>query len=82
MATHTQRGGVSVDAFQWTGGVLVLHSLPAWAQLLALHTPGDGSLIVPIRTGTARAVATDWVLRSTDGGVEVIPNASFTALYT
>jgi len=83
MATHTQKGGVSIDAFQWSGGLLTAaaSTLPIWAKRLALHSPGDGTLHVPSRSGTEKANATDWVIQDADGSITIIPNSVFTLLY-
>lgn len=84
MAAHTQKGSVSIDAFQWTGGTgatLVAMTLPIWAKRLALHAPGDGSLSVPSRSGTEKANATDWVLQDADGSITIMANSVFTLLY-
>lgn len=87
MANHTQRGSIVVDAFQWPGGtgaaaIAAIASLPVWAKQLALHTPGDGALHVPLGArGTARANATDWVVQLTPGYIEVMTAAAFTILY-
>ena len=81
MATYTQNGSVTVDAFQWKGGLLSSYALPVWAKRIALHAPGDGSLHVPARSGTARAAATDWIVQGADGGIDVVPASHFSLLY-
>lgn len=87
MTTHTQKGSVSVDAYQWLGGTATVASFTSgatvgtWLKRLALHTPGDGSLHVPTTVGTLRANPTDWVALHPDGSVSVLPNATFTSLY-
>lgn len=82
MATHTQRGSVTVDAFQWIGGKLSSYTLPSWALRLSLQVPGDGYLHVPSRNGILRAGISDWVVQSPDGGVDIHTNASFVLLYS
>lgn len=86
MASHTQVGSVVVDAFQWLGTTTIaLTTLPVWAKKLALHTPGDGSLHVPAggNSGTLRAGPTDWVVQvASTGYIDVMSNATFTALFT
>ena len=77
----TQRGSITVQAFQWKGGVMSSYTLANWAKQLALHTPGDGTLHVPSRNGTLSAKNTDWIVQGADGGVDVMPNAHFVALY-
>ena len=79
--TFTQRGSVTVQAFQWNGGVLSSYTLANWAKQLALHTPGDGSLHVPTRSGVMAAKKTDWVVQGVDGGIDVVPNSHFVLLY-
>jgi len=81
MTIKTQIGSVTVDAFQWTGGTIPTN-LPVWAKRLALHTPGDGSLHVPTKRGTVRALINQWVLQYANGDVDVQPNDIFTSLYS
>ena len=83
MATHTQVGGVTVDAFQWNGGTIAAAALPAWTKQLAMQTPGDGTLHVPESTsrGTCRANTGDWVVRTTNGHVDIMSNTTFVLLY-
>jgi hypothetical protein len=81
MATKTQIGSVTVDAFQWLGGTIAGTSLPIWAKKLYLHTPGDGSLHVPTARGTFRALSTDWVMQTTTGDILIMSNVHFTAYY-
>jgi hypothetical protein len=80
MATYTQIGSVTVEAFQWRGGALSSYALPVWAKRLALHASGD-TLCVPSRCGTLGANKMDWVVQGADGGIDVVPNAHFTLLY-
>ena len=82
MASHTQIGGVVVDAFQWLGGSLGVYGLPAWASALALQTPGDGTLNVPTSRGTFRANINDWAVRYSTGHIDIMSNATFTSLFT
>lgn len=81
MATHTQIGSVTVDAFQWNGGTLAAATLPGWAAALALQTPGDGTLDVPTTRGTFKAGIGDWVIRYASGETEIVSNATFVLLY-
>jgi hypothetical protein len=84
MATHTQKGGVTVDAFQWPGGTLATAAptlLPVWAKQLALHSPGDGTLDVPTPRGTFAAKPTDWIVRASTGDVSILSAAQFGVLY-
>ena len=85
MATHAQKGSVSVDAVQWTGGTLAsfLSSGPYWLKNMALHTPGDGTLHVPIpRFGTLNVLNTEWIVKCPDGSLTILTNLEFTALYS
>ena len=79
MAIYTQKGSVTINAFQWAGQAL--SSLPAWSKLYRLH-PSDGNLCVPTRLGTESARNGDWVVLDADGSVTVMPNAAFTKLYS
>jgi hypothetical protein len=86
MATYTQRGSVTVDAFQWNGGVIVVSNLPIWARRLPLQVCGI-ALDVPVGlargvSGTLPANPTDWVYLGPDGSVNVMTNAQFTLLYS
>ena len=81
MAVHTQKGTGSVDAFQWMGGLLSSYALPSWAKNLFLHTPGDNSLHVPVRTGVEAARVTDSVLKDADGTINIMTAANFAVLY-
>lgn len=82
MAIHTQRGSVTVDAFQWLGGKLSSYTLPGWAVRLALHTPGDNYLHVSSHGSTLRASVTDWVVQSADGGIDIHTASNFNLLYS
>jgi len=85
MTTYTQKGSVTVEAFHWQGGTLAAaaSTLPSWAKSMALHTPGDGTLHVPVTAGgTLAAHIGDWVVRYTNGIIVIIDNATFTALYS
>ncbi len=87
MVAHVQKGSVSIDAFQWLGGTLSTSTvtLPVWAKLLALHSPGDGTLHVPCGPGqgTQAANPTDWVIQTTGAStvIDILPNSLFTVLY-
>ncbi len=82
MATHTQIGA-TVDAFQWNGGQLGTYALPAWASAIALQTPGDGTLNVPESTarGTNRANPGDWIVRVSNGHIDIMAATTFALLY-
>ena len=85
MATYTQKGAITVDAFQWNGGPLVVSNLPIWARRLALQQSGS-VLDVPVglakgANGVLPANPTDWVYQAPDGSINVTTNAHFTALY-
>jgi hypothetical protein len=84
MTTKTQKGSVTVDAYQWTTSstLTALRAACPWAWYLAFHTPGDGSLHVPTSYGVTKANPTDWIHRTSDGTVDVINNAAFTLLYS
>jgi hypothetical protein len=82
MTIHTQRGSVTVDAFQWLGGKLSTYTLPGFAMRLALQVPGDGYLHVPSHSGVARAGITDWVVLSPDGNVDILTASAFALLYS
>ena len=81
MASYTQIGGVAISVFQWLGGSLLTYSLPTWTEGLALQTPGDGTLHVPVWDGVFRASITDWVMLGPDGRVYVTPNSDFSLQY-
>ena len=87
MASHAQKGGVSLDAYQWPGGTATTTSFTAgsgvatWLKRLALHTPGDGTLQVPTATGVSTARPTDWVVQNPDGTVGVLTAVHFASLY-
>lgn len=80
--THTQRGSVTVDAYQWTGGQLYNLVLPGWLRQLAIHTPGNSYLHVPTRNGGAQAKVGDWIVKDADGSVTIMSNTAFTDLYS
>lgn len=87
MASHTQKGSVSLLAFQWTQGATIASVVAAnpqetWIRSLPFHTPGDGTLHVPTWQGTTRANPTDWVIKNPDGTVQVLTNSQFTTLYS
>jgi hypothetical protein len=85
VAVHTQKGSITVDAFQWLGGTLSTSSvvLPIWAKQIALHSPGDGTLHVPCPgQGTQAANPTDWVVFTTGVGfIDILPATTFSTLY-
>jgi hypothetical protein len=82
MAVYEPRGEHVVDAFQWLGGSLADYAdLPFWAKGIALHTPGDGSLNVPLRAGTSSVMPGQWVMISPDGGIDAMPDARFREFY-
>jgi hypothetical protein len=79
MATYTQIGSVTVDAFQWNGVDLV--NVPIWAAQLDMQISGT-SLCVPMgQRSVVGACPTDWVYQGPDGSINVMTNAQFTALY-
>lgn len=78
MAVYTQKGGATVQAFQWTGQAR--NTFPQFAQQLAIHI-SDGKLHVPTRQGTLAAQLTDWVVMDADGSITIIPNTAFSKLY-
>lgn len=80
MTTYTQKGSVTIDAFQWNGGTGIPTNLPYWTKNLALHN-SSGDLHVPTSSGTLVAKSTDWVYRGPDGSVNVMTNAHFVKLY-
>lgn len=84
MATHTQIGSVTVDAFQWNGGTIAAANLPAWTKNLALQTPGDGTLHIPESPsrGTCRVNIGDWVVRTSNGHIDMMSATTFNILYT
>ncbi len=81
MATHTQIGGMTIDAFQWLGGTMAAANLPTWTEVVALQTPGDGTLDVPTSWGTFKAGINDWVIHYPTGDIGTMSNTLFTALY-
>ena len=81
MTAYTQIGSVTVQAFQWKGGALSSYTLPSWAKALALHTPGDGTLHVPVRNGVEAAKVNVWVVQGADSGIDIVLNAHFIKLY-
>jgi hypothetical protein len=84
MAAHATRNAIACDGFQWLGGTLSTSAvvLPYWAKALALHSPGDGSLHVPCPSGTDSCQPNSWVVRFSDGAIEILSNAMFTAYFT
>jgi hypothetical protein len=82
MASHSQAGSKTVDAFQWVGPTLASTTFPVWAKRLALHTPGDGSLHVPTPNGTFRMLPGEWAMQMTTGDIRFMTNAEFVAYYS
>jgi hypothetical protein len=85
MATYTQLGSITIDAFQWNDGALSTYNLPIWAKRLALQQSGS-TLCVPVGVakgngGVLPANPTDWVYLAPDGSVHVVTNAYFVSLY-
>jgi hypothetical protein len=82
MATYTQLGSITIDAFQWNGPPLVISNLPIWARKLPLLISGGTDLCVPTTGRTVLAAhVTDWVFQAPDGSIHVVSNAYFVSLY-
>jgi hypothetical protein len=88
VASHSQKGAIAVDAFQWTaastiGGIHTANAQSGWIRHLALQVNSDGTLIVPISAGgTQLCRIGDWVVYHPDGVVDVVAASTFTALYS
>jgi hypothetical protein len=92
MGIYKQLGDVEVEAFQWRGDNPAFDlPYPAWTNGMALHTPSDNTLHVPVGgvnpvTGLSSAAAqvaniNDWVVRSPDGTISVMPDSQFSLYF-
>ena len=88
MASHAQKGSISVDAFQWTASstltaVIAANPQAGWIRHLAFQPQSDGTLIVPVSSGgTQLCRVGDWVVWHPDGVVDVVAATTFASLYS
>jgi hypothetical protein len=85
MASHSQKGSVTIDAVQWLPPATTIASIQAstaWTKRLDLQTP-DG-VVLHVRTiqGMEACFPTDWIYMAPDNRtIDVIPNSLYTQLY-
>lgn len=72
MVAKTQLG-ITVEAFQWTGGSLINYTVPIWLKTVAVQDNGDGTLSVPCANGVFSVRPGDWIFQSTSGYIYVLP---------
>lgn len=83
MAAHTQKGGVTINAFQWLNTTITaVHAANVWAASLSMSTPDGRNLHVQCYNGTLAVPQGDWVVQQPNGEIVAMSAAQFTQLYS